>query len=419
MNNPQLNKIIIDDISIISVAGILNMCENLTEFVSFYENSVIGEFSDFLSYKRMFFMTGSEHVVMFDNLLKDEGIYKDCTLGTSSKLKEAYLNPPLSRKYKGFFNSLKRRTTSREKRAKFYGLFSLSEEKKCSFNKYDTEEYLRLSATHCAYLENIAVSSNFYTLIKKNELNHRDLDSQYTPNSLLSYELPDGSKSGLFYFEEDVVEIFKVEKVNYNILKSDLTIEDGVVLKEEFNNPLLSNQIKMLAMPVVDNNNKFIRNKEETLYVLIYALQDLILKDLIEPQNSNENLLDEVTKIKTKTQLARYLSHYAHSDIDGLSLPTIKNIFAMVDRLSEYNKNDPKYFFLQLIKVLKDTVLKITYCIQQDQINECFRIFSIKNLSELSEYFHKHEFNKQDEVLSDIDLINKTLKKSVNKFNNL
>ena len=99
MNNPQLNKIIIDDISIISVVGILNMCENPTEFVSFYENSVIGEFSDFLSYKRMFFMTGSERVVMFDNLLKDEGIYKDCTLGTSSKLKEAYLNPPLSRKY--------------------------------------------------------------------------------------------------------------------------------------------------------------------------------------------------------------------------------------------------------------------------------------------------------------------------------
>ncbi len=176
---------------------------------------------------------------------------------------------------------------------------------------------------------------------------------------------------------------------------------------------------KMLGVTAVVDNNKFIRNKEETLYVLIYALQDLILKDLIQPQNSNENLLDEVTKIKTKTQLARYLSHYAHSDIDGLSLPTIKNIFAMVDRLSEYNKNDPKYFFLQLIKVLKDTVLKITYCIQQDQVNECFGIFSIKNLSELSEYFHKHEFNNQDEILSDIDLINKTLKKSVNKFNNL
>lgn len=417
MNNPHLNKIIIDDISIISVVGILNMCANPTEFVSFYENSVIGEFSDFLSYKRMFFMTGSERVVMFDNILKDEGIYKDCTLGTSSKLKEAYLNPPFSRKYKGLFNFFKRRTTSREKRANFYGLFSLSEEVKCSLNKYDTEEYLRFSATNCAYVENIAVSSNFYTLMKKNELNHRDLDSQYTPNSLLSYELPNGSKSGLFYFENDIVEIFKIEKVKYNILKSNLTIEDGVVLKEESNNPLLNNQLEKLTMPVVDN--KFIRNKEETLYVLIYALQDLILKDLIQPQNSNEKLLDEVTKIKTKTQLARYLSHYAHSDIDGLSLPTIKNIFAVADRLSEYKKNDPKYFFLQLIKVLKDTVLKITYCIQEDQVNECFGIFNINNLSELSEYFHKHESNKLDEVLSDVDLINKTLNESVNKFNNL
>ena len=419
-----LNKIEFDGINFLTIMGILNMCENPAEFVSFYENSVIGEFADYLSYQRMFFMNGSERVIMFDNLLDDEGINRDCSLGTSSKLKSAFLNPPYASKYKGLKNILKRRTRSREKRLNFYGFFSLYREVKHKLNQHDDEAYFRFLASSYAYVENNSVGNNFYTLLKENELHYKDLDHQLRPNSIFSYTLPDGQKSGLFYFEDDIKEIFKVEKVPYKIIDTELIIENGVVLYDKYTGDedhFQRAETKLLTMPI-STHNKSIRSKDDTFLILIYVLQDLILDDLFNHHKNNKELLDALLVITKKTQLAIYLSHDAHPDIDGLSFQTIKNVFAMVDRLSEYKSKDSKFKFLLIIRSLKDLVLKIIKCInkEKDKVGNCSEIFSIATLGDLSEYLYIHELIQLEEMLSDLtpQKIEKIFRLSLKQYEN-
>lgn len=322
MNIKNIDKICFDGVNLLTASGIFKMCQDSNEFDSFYSHSVLNNLAGVMQYSRMFFMNASERVYLLVKILKQEGIDDICDQGSRSLPRWTELRPPYSPSYSRFSNRFVMPASMYyEKRETFLGLFALRKEQQGKDEK--TLQY-RLQATNLSYVAGQKVSAEFYCRIESHFIEENEMGDR-APKSILSYLNPYQLKDRLFFLEQDILTLMKLENIQYNEIPVDLFYADGkeIEIKEEIKTEtagtslassedenITSSPEKVVTVDLVATTGESIPREEYILLCFLYLIVE-------------EALSSDTPRFKTINQLYHY-PHEKYPTLKGISESSVR-----------------------------------------------------------------------------------------------